>query len=206
MNPNDNDKNNYSVDYLNQIATPIEEKTKLGSKIFIGGVILLGVIVIFLIGTSIVGGYKSPDQQIVELNIRLNAIQDISKKNQRKLRDSSIRSFNSSLTLQTSTAINNLEAVMAKRNIKEDKYKKKIDISKELITKELGDKLEEAELNIMLDRAYAREMTYQIGLIRSSINSIKRHDNSPEMKTFLENNEQSLSTLETSFNEFQGSN
>ena len=83
-------------------------------------------------------------------------------------------------------------------------------IDKNVIDKENGSeltkKLEDARLNAVFDRTYAREMTYQLATVDSLMNQVYKSTKSTSLKTFLESSNSNLQSLKKQFSEFNATN
>ncbi|MDX2776340.1 hypothetical protein PV379_03150 [Streptomyces caniscabiei] len=198
MNP---DQNPYSIDYLNQIA-PQSQKQGAKDKFFfwiIGGGLLVAIVV-FLFTLSNTGGGPKEDMQT--LAARMATLQTVASDTQKNLKSSDLRSTNSNLTIFLANANRDITEPLSANGIDV----KKLDAS--IVAKESGDKLtqtfEDARLNAVLDRTYAREMTYQLQTVSVLIRDIYESTNSKTFKTYLEKIDADLQPLITQFSDFSG--
>lgn len=197
MNP---DQNPYSIDYLNQIA-PQSQKQGAKDKFFfwiIGGGLLVAIIV-FLFTLSSGGG---PKEDMQTLAARMATLQTVASDTQKNLKSGELRSTNSNLTIFLANANRDIAEPLSANGIDV----KKLDTS--IVAKESGDKLtqafEDARLNAVLDRTYAREMTYQLQTVSVLIRDIYESTNSKTFKTYLEKIDADLQPLITQFSDFSG--
>lgn len=197
MNP---DQNPYSIDYLNQIA-PQSQKQGAKDKFFfwiIGGGLLVAIIV-FLFTLSSGGG---PKEDMQTLAARMATLQTVASDTQKNLKSGELRSTNSNLTIFLANANRDIAEPLSANGIDV----KKLDAS--IVAKESGDKLtqtfEDARLNAVLDRTYAREMTYQLQTVSVLIRDIYESTNSKTFKTYLEKIDADLQPLITQFSDFSG--
>lgn len=197
MNP---DQNPYSIDYLNQIA-PQPQKQGVKDKFFfwiIGGGLLLAII-IFLFTLSNGGG---PKQDMQTLAARLTTLQTVASETQKNLKSGDLRSTNSNLVIFLTNANRDIVEPLAANGIDG----KKLDSG--IVAKESGDKLtqtfEDARLNAVLDRTYAREMTYQLQTVSVLVRDIYDSTNSKTFKEYLEKLDADLQPLIKQFSDFSG--
>ena len=197
MNP---DQNPYSIDYLNQIA-PQPQRQRAKDKFFffiIGGGLLVAVIV-FLFTISSGGG---PKEDMQTLAARLATLQTVASDTQKNLKSSDLRSTNSNLTIFLANANRDIAEPLQANNIDV----KKLDAS--IVAKESGDTLtqtfEDARLNAVLDRTYAREMTYQLQTVSVLIRDIYESTSSKTFKEYLEKIDADLQPLIKQFSNFSG--
>lgn len=197
MNP---DQNPYSIDYLNQIA-PQPQKQGVKDKFFfwiIGGGLLIAI-VIFLFTLSSGGG---PKQDMQTLAARLATLQTVASDTQKNLKSGDLRSTNSNLVIFLTNANRDIVEPLAANGIDA----KKLDSS--IVAKESGDKLtqtfEDARLNAVLDRTYAREITYQLQTVSVLVRDIYDSTGNKKFKEYLEKLDADLQPLIKQFSDFSG--
>lgn len=200
MNPDQNpNQNQYSIDYLNQIA-PQPQKKGIKDRFFffiIGGGLLLAVIALIVIFAA---GASGPKQDMQTLAARMATLQTISSDTQRNLKSSDLRSTNSNLTIFLANANRDITAPLSANGIDV----KKIDDT--ITAAEKGEKLtqtlEDARLNAILDRTYAREMTYQLQTVAALVKEIYGSTNSKTLKSYLEKTDADLQPIIRQFSDF----
>jgi len=202
MNP---DQNPYPIDYLNQIA-PVQPKPGLGDKKFIfmvGGGLLLALIVggFLLFGG---GGANSPKNKMQTLAARMTTLQTVANNSQKTIKSSALRSTNSTLTIFLANA--NRDVAQPFKNNGVDVAK----IDKNITATENGDALtktlEDARLNAVFDRTYAREMNYQLETVAALMKDIYMNSNSKSLKDFLTATDTNLQPIKKQFAEFNAAN
>lgn len=203
MDPNNQNQYNYSIDYLNEIASQPPQKSKK-DKLFpfiIGGGVVLVIIAVLLMAFSSGGG---PKEKMQTLAARLITLQKISSDTQKNLKSGSLRSTNSNLTIFLTNTNRDIVDPLAKNNIDV----KKLDSA--ITTKEDGSaltqKLEDARLNAVLDRTYASEMTYQLKTVAVLLQEIYDGTNSKSFKDFLEATNTNLQPLIKQLEAFNNTN
>ena len=196
--PNPN-QSPYSIDYLNQIA-PQQKKPGMSNKLFLmiaGGALLLAIIVgIFALS----GGANGSTQKMQTLAARLTTLQTISDKAQKNIKSNELRSSNSSLTIFLTNANHDIATPFSKNGVDVKK------IDKTITTKEAGTALtktlDDARLNAVYDRTYAREMGYQLDTVAALMKDIYTNTKSKSLKDFLVATDNNLLPIKNQFKEF----
>jgi len=200
MNP---EQNQYSIDYLNQIA-PQQKKQGMNNKLFLG-VIVGAILVALVIGLMFISKVASgPTQKMQVLAAQLSTLQSISSKAQVDIKSNALRATNSSMTLLLTNT--NRDIVVPYKNNGVDTS----NLDKTIVAEESGatltQALEDARLNAIYDRTYAREMAYQLATIIAGMKDIYSSTNSASLKTFLNSTYNNLQPIETQFANFNDPN
>lgn len=189
----------YSIDYLNQIAPP-PQKQGMSNRLFmmvIGGGVLLAVIVGLMMLSS---GGSGPTQKMQTLAARVQTLEKITSGAQRNIKSNDLRGANSNLSIFLANTDQGMTAPLEKNGVSVTK------LDKTIVAAEKGDdlsaKLEDARLNAVFDRTYAREMSYQLTALENLMNSIYKSTGSKSMKSFLQTTEDSLVPIRKQFNSF----
>lgn len=201
--PPEQKPNQYPVDYLNEIA-PQQKKPGLSNKMFlaiVGGGILLAAIVGIV---ALSGGGGGPKEKMQTLAARLTTLQTIASDAQKKIKSGELRSTNSNLTIFLTNTNRDIIEPLGKNGIDIKKLDENI-VAREAGT-ELTEDLEDARLNAVFDRTYAREMSYQLDTVSVLIRDIYESSNSSSFKTFLENTDDNLQPLRDQFSDFNAAN
>jgi hypothetical protein len=196
---------NFGNDYLNQIAVKPKAKSGLfGNKMILvlGGVLVLAVVLLFV---SIIGrSGQSPKQSSEVLYLRMANLQSTASKYQKYLKSSKLRAINTSFMTQMTNTQREFSTQMTTLEIKPDKISKETkQIEIDYIAK-VNSSLENARLNVALDRNYAREMTYQIDLVLSQMQKIEKTAKQ-DFKTALAEMQKNLKPYSEQFNKFSDS-
>lgn len=198
---NSNQQEQYPVDYLNQISSQPQKSGLTNNKFFLllGG-LLVGVVIIAIILLALAGAAGGPKEKMQILAARLQSLQTIASDAQKTIKSGQLRTTNSNLTIFLTNA---------NRDIAEPLAEVDIDVSKldeEIVAQESGEELaatlEDARLNAVYDRTYAREMSYQLDKLSVLIREIYNATNNTAFKTFLENTNTNLESLREQFSEF----
>jgi hypothetical protein len=197
MNPDQN-QNQYSIDYLNEIA-PQQKPKGVKDTFFlyiVGGGLLVAAITLILVLTSGSG----PTQKMQTLAARLTTLQTIASDNQKSLKSGALRSTNSNLTLFLTNTNRDIVQPLASSGV--DVKKVDSNIAAKENGEELKQALEDARLNAVLDRTYAREMAYQLQTVAVLLQDIYDSTNSKSLKEFLEKTNVDLQPLIQQFSDF----
>lgn len=190
-------------DYLDQIAAP-KKQPGMNNKLFLS-VVIGGALIAILVGIFLVfSGMSSKPAALQTLGLRLETIQKVSNDSQKTIKSGKLRTINSNLTLYLTNTNRDLALQLTSNGID----LKKLD--KNEIADESGDeltkKLEEARLNVVFDRTYANELTYQLETIDVLMNQVYKSTKSKSLKTFLESSNTGLQALKKQFSEFNATN
>ncbi len=191
MKPNENQP--MPEDYLNQIAPKTSRKINLFNNKFIlfglAGAIIL--IIIFALIGSTSGGVKPG----ARLAARLAATSEITDSAALNIKSSKLRAINSNLKTFLTNTTRDIEAPLAKDKIDIKKIDKKILLA-ESNTAILAT-LEDARLNVVYDRTYTREMTYQLDTILVLIKQVSTKSKSTSFKAILDDAYKNLEIIQT---------
>jgi len=188
-------------DYLNQIApqAPKKQLFQFGLKqlILIGIALVVLVSVLAIIATNIGGSQKEPLQRLA---VRLTATQAVVTSAQPNLKSSELRSLNSNLKLYMTNTNRDITPSLVAAGIETEKPDKKIVALESTAT--MSGRLEDARLNAVFDRTYAREMAYQLGTIMTLMSENYNSTSDPALKTFLKSAYDNLKPTQESFANF----
>lgn len=192
---------NLPVDYLNQISpqAPKKPKFSFGIKqiIMIGAVLIVLVIILAVIVNGIASSGQAP---LERLSARLTATQTVATSAQRNLKSSELRSLNSNLKLYLTNTNRDIAAPLLLAGV--DGTKLDTTILAAESTAALSARLEDARLNGVFDRTYAREMTYKLGQTMTLMDQIYKSTSNIKLKTFLQSAYSSLKPTQASFANF----
>lgn len=192
---NSQNQQSYPADYLNQIA-PQHSKNNglLGDKrLFIGLIGALLIAFILFVASSMSGSVDTTKQ----LAARLLSTKDTVTKATENIKSTKMRALNSNLGIDLSNTIREIGPILKNDGVDIEKLDKKI-TSLESNTK-LLETLEDARLNAVYDRTYAREMAYQLSTILYLEKQIYSKTSNDELKTFLENAYKNLEPIQKQF-------
>lgn len=203
MNP-DLQKQALDVDYLNNIATQPVKKLNLNRRQLVIGGAILSVVVFFITILAVAALSGTSDQPLQRLAARLQTTEKIVGDAQSKLKSTELRTLNSNLKIFLTNTNRDIVAPLADENINTAKLEKTI-VTAEAGTDITG-RLEDARLNAVFDRTYARELSYQLETITTLIEQIKSSTSSQNLETFLDNTSLNLQPTQKAFAEFNAAN
>ncbi len=202
MYPNEQPQN-YSIDYLNQIA-PQAPKKQFDPKIRLIAIILgvaTIVTILLVIVTGLTGGSKNDLQQLAA---RLTTTEKLATDAQKNLKSSELRSLNGSLTILLTNTNRDITEPLELSGVTISK------LDKSIVTQEDGSKmtaaLEDARLNATYDRTYAREMSYQLETIVLQMKELYASTSSQSLKTFLDTSYKNIQPIQKQFSELNAAN
>lgn len=196
-------QNPIPMNYLDEIA-PQQKPSGMNNKllfIIIGGVVAL-VVLLLMIMIASSGSGKPKTLQV--LGLRLQTLQKVSAGAQKNIKDTDLRSANSTLVTYLTNANRDIEKPLEAADITLSQA------SKATIKKESGDELlaalEDARLNGVYDRTYAREMAYQLETVLVLMTSSKKTTKSKSLKDFVDAHHSDLVTLQKQFADYSAAN
>lgn len=190
----------YSIDYLNQIAPPMKQSQKPG-KLLLIIFILVGLLIVVGIAALLLSGRPTSLDNASALSARMETLAKLSKDQHKNLRDNELRTTNTAYTLFLSNAVSDLSAPLEAAGIKKETTKA-ITASETAFATELTAKFEDARLNVVLDRTYAREMAYQLDIIEAMMRSIYGSTSSQQLQSYLDTANKNLAPIAQDFDEF----
>lgn len=190
------DISNLPSNYLDTIATqptqPLMKPWLLWA--IIGGALLL-VIIVFM---ALMSGGTSSSERLQQMIWRSQSVNTLANDSYKSIKSSELRAANSNLTTILTGAEQEGLALLPE-NLQKQKQPKNSKLPA-YFTK-LTTTLEDARLNGDFDTPYAREMAYQIGLLRSEIKFISTGAKS-SLKSYLDELDKNLETVGTAFAQF----
>ena len=191
--------------YLDEIAPQAQKRSFAIARTPL--LVLIGIIAVVLVSIlaivigQINGGRLVPWEQ---LSARLTSTSAIVQSSNGKIKNSQLRSTNSSLNLLLTNTQRDLAAPLVTLGIKSDK------LSKSVVAAESSDemiaRLEDARLNAKYDSTYAREMSYQLANLLTLLRQMYSSSSSETNKAFLTATYESVEPIQKSLSEFSASN
>jgi hypothetical protein len=124
-------------------------------------------------------------------------------KSQKTIRSGQLRGINSALSITLSNTSRDSAKPLEAANQKLEKAKKSPDLTTELNT--MNRNLEDARLNNIFDRVYAREVAYQIVRARLELKNLAATSNSKSLKEFANTTEKNLAPIYDQLKAFNNS-
>lgn len=191
------------VTYLDSIAAPLPAKTLKPWQLWgiIGAVLLVIIIVVMMVSSS--GGTSNTERYTAYLT-RLQSLEKLMKDSSKNIQNSQLRAFNSSTATNLTTADTDGVALLNVYDLKKlPEVKKNNPIVAEYEV--LSAKLNDARLNGIYDRVYAREIGYQLATLRAEMNTLYKGSKNKKVRTYLEATDGNLKPAVTQFNQFNNS-
>lgn len=211
MQPTQNSNQNpYTVDYLNQIAPkqshPFFDKKMKIVAVLLGLSLIVGIFMIISGGTS----SDSANEALLRTYFRVQKTSEITKNYQSKIKNSDLSAINSGLSSSLSSDETKLKSQLESAGVKIPSTEKELSASRIVSevneeANELDSTLDDAFLNAVLDRTYAREMNYRLSVINSSIKGVKSKTRSTSAIEILENISKNLETSIKQFTDYSQS-
>ena len=188
----------YSIDYLNSISSTPPPKTIKPLYLWL---LIVGVVVLVgIVAAAVLSAGNSSKDNLTTFAARLSSLETVTSDAQDNIQSSSLRTTNSSLTLILTNANHDVAVLAGKINKKSSAYKA---VTAETTT--LTGKLEDARLNAVYDRTYAREMNYQLKTLRTQMNVLYKHATKKDLKAFLVKTDANIKPIQESFAGFNES-
>lgn len=190
----------FPVDYLNEIAPKPQPVQMNRFAVFglIGGVLLLA----FAIVMMMVNSQPNYTKQAQSTLARIETLQAATKEQQSRLTENELSSMNTTLT----TSLGSMGTEL-KSSLKDAKIKTELVGDAKKTEKAYSDKLsktlEDAYLTGSLDRVYAREMSYQLSILKSYLQKLKTASgNRKAIADYVATNSKTLDAATKSFSNF----
>lgn len=173
--------------YLAQISKSTAKPPRTVSKQVLVIVSLVALIIISIVFVSIFSSVSNkPNELSMSLYLRMQNLQKSTKTYQASLKDSRLRTTNSSLNAQLNNHSRDIGERLTERGYKLNKLKEKIVLEETEHIDTLNETLEKARLNGVLDRYYPENMVYEISTIIDLLNQTFNATRNDEFKELLE--------------------
>lgn len=192
----------YSVDYLNQMAAPVKQPIEK-KYIFVGigvGIALIISMALFMFTPKRTVSTKNE----VSLYTTMIDVEKSTDQSDRYLKSSGMSSANSALRSTLTNAARDMQTPLT--NMGQDPSALKSAATKppyhddELLTS-----LDDARLNGIYDRVYARELNTKMKLMVSYMESIEQNNSRESMQEFVSKNKKSFEDIQKSIEDWQSS-
>ncbi len=184
-----------TVDYLNRIA-PQEQHTINRIAIFalIGTVIASVIIILILI---INPGASDANSLIQPIRDRTDTLNKVVDENEGRLTQTEIAEANTALNSTLTTMQTRLDAI-----IKERKIQKKSSSTEKNYLEALQKKLNDSYQKGKLDSSYATAMTYELTILKSQLNKLKKVSDSKSIRSFCDESTKNLDVILKAYHDF----
>jgi hypothetical protein len=193
-----------SMEYLNQIAPQTPKKipfSKFQLLVF-GGIIL--VIIVVVAGIVAALGSNTGGSSTERLAARLLSTAIIADKAQPTIKSTQLQTLNSNLRIYLTNT--NRDIATPLKSIGLDVAHLDPAVIKAESGVDVTAKLEDARLNAVFDKTYAREMSYRLDTIVNLMQQIDASTNSSSLKTFLNGAYTNLKPTQQQFSDFNATN
>lgn len=197
MQPN----NQHPIDYLDSIATvPKGGKKPVSDKLFFG-VLAGGLLIALLVGAfALFNTGTNTSDDFASIGAKLQSLQSLADASQKNIVSSNLRGTNSNLSLALANSNRDITEPLAEFGIDSKKIETLTAGDKDV--SEILERLEDARLNAVFDRTYAREMSYQLETLLALIDQTKRKTDSTANQEFLSTTRESIAPLQEQFAKF----
>lgn len=191
-NPND-DYN--TVDYLNRIA-PQEQRTvnRVAMIALVGAVITSIIVVLIMI---INPGAPDTNSLVQPIRDRTDTLEKVVNENEGRLSQTEIAEANTALDSTLTTIQTHLDAIIKERKIQ----KKPTKVEKDYLAA-LQKKLNDSYQKGKLDSGYTTAMTYELTILKSQINKLKKTSDSKSIRSFCDESIKNLDLVLKAYHDF----
>ncbi len=203
MQPNNHQPNQpFSSNYLESIAAkqPVKTMNPLVLWGLIGGLLIFMIIAVLGLSSVSTG---TPSASLASIGATLDDLQDVSESSQKNIQSTQLQSLNSNLTLTLTNTNRDIAKILTaqKISLKDTKNNKSLVVVKNNFDA-LNQRLEDARLNGVFDRTYAREITYALKNLHVDMGQLYKSAKSKELKKILNSTDESLAVLLSSYQDF----
>ena len=192
--------------YLDQIAASNRpEKASKFSSIIKSNIFKLlaaavGIfVIVFIIGQILSGVQGNTKQTLFNFKVRLDNVIGAIDEYQGSIKSSRLRSYSASLSTIASSTQQSVEEY-ANKTYSKPKITGSDEVNK--AGEELKNDLFNAKINGLLDRVYARKLSYEISIIMTEESKLIKAVKDNDFKKALQNSQDSLSVIKDSFTSF----
>jgi hypothetical protein len=199
------DNQQFSSDYLNQIAAPAPVKTVNPLMLWglIGGLLVLVILVVIFVSSATSGGGST--SSLAGIGAKIDNLKTVSETAQKNIQSGELRSLNGSLTLALTNADRDMKEPLSAKKIKLTDKKNSAIVKVTNDFDALNSRLEDARLNAVYDRTYAREITYALKTLHSDMSILYKSTSNEKLKTILNTTDDNLKPLVEGFSSFNAS-
>lgn len=201
MNPNGQTPANY----LDQIASAPQKNSFMSGKVVrlaaIGVVLVVLVIIASIVVSAISGGQKD---NWARLSARIGTTNEITQNANTNIKNNRLRSINSEVRIFLVNLERDIQDPLAVVGVNTKKIP--TSITKEVSVESSLSNLEDARLNDVYDRTYAREMTYQLAQLLTDMQKVYNNSKNEANKKFLEEAYNSLEATHSTLSDYSAAN
>lgn len=190
----------HPIDYLDSISTVPRGAKKGPSNVVFFGAIIGVLLVALLVGAFVLLSSGNDTADLSTLSVKLENLQTVADDSQKKTVSVRIRTANTSLSLALANANRDMATLLAENAIEPEKIDPKI-IARQS-TEDLDARLEDARLNGIFDRIYAREMAYELETTLILVKQLESETKNEKQKAFLNTTYENIAPLQENFAKF----
>ncbi len=190
------------IDYLNSIAAQPQAKTI--NPFILWGLIAAALIIVTVIVIAFASGGNNPTKQLTRVGASSVNLEELTETANNDIQSSELRSINSSLTITLANTNRDLAEPLKKQKINIKNAKKNKNVA--VVAAEydgVNERLEDARLNGLYDRTYARELTYLLKTLHADMEELYNSSKSKSLRSTLETNDNNLAPLLESLEAFK---
>jgi hypothetical protein len=192
------------LEYLDSIAA--QPRIKTINPFVLWGAIVAALVIVVIVVINIAGGGTSTKSVLAQVGATSSALKELSDEANGHIQSSDLRTINSNLSLTLANTNRDLSEPLATQKISLKDPKKNKTVAEVMIEYEqVAERLEDARLNGLYDRTYAREVTYQLKNLHSYMSQLYGSTRSTSLKSALETNDDNLAPLLEEFESFNAS-
>lgn len=201
--------------YLQQIsASTNKSKTRAPRTGFIGFLLRpktliisgasIAAVILFILVSSLLSSVTAREKNLsAQLYLRLTNLNKTLEDYTGEVKSSSLRTMGNSLSTVFDNTTHDLEPILTDHfKLKTNKLSKSLTESETKFTKAIDDDLNQAKLNGLLDRSFAREYTLQIALILSLESELLARTKYPALTKALQSSSANLEKLHSQFSNY----
>ena len=191
------------LDYLNQIAPQQVVKKPLFKGI--RGVIAIGLVLVVIVSILAIvlnttsSSQSAPGQQLAAHLVSAKKIADGA---QTHLKSSELRGVNSNLRIFFTNTNRDIATPLMAVNVSFAQQDKEVTAAETARAASTSERLENARLNAIYDRTYAREMAFELATIMTLMQQVHKQTNSVSLKEYLDGTYKNLEPTQKAFAEY----
>lgn len=196
-----NPQQDFDPNYLDTIAPSAKPPTFFSGSF---GKIFFALIGVFVLAVSIIvamqGGEETADlQQVV---VRLDNYNKVTKEYGLKIKSNSLKTNNSRYSIWALNALRDGEDLLKQAEVKKTQYDKKMVALESTGSADLGQKLEDAYLNAIMDRVYAGTMANETQKMIILYDNMSRKSKAQKIREYAAKAVNDLKPIQKAFEDF----
>ena len=190
----------HPIDYLNSIASVPEKSGKQGNVLFFAALIAAVLVAGIVAMLAVVGAGPNSKENLSQISLQLKDLQSVTDGAQKNITSSRLRATNTSLSLTLTGANRDVAELLTAEGLDAEKVQPTSTDAEN--TEALSKKLEDARLNAIFDRTYAREMSYKLATTLVLIEQLESKTKQGALKDYLTTTHTNLEPLQKQYANF----